>query len=89
MCLGVPGQIVSLTREGELVRIATGLFAPRAAVDDLRARLVAHLEEHGSIDPAAYKALTGQTRKYTVPLMEYFDAQKVTVRRENVRVLRR
>ena len=37
---------------------------------------------------AAYKDLVGQTRKFTVPLMEYFDTEKVTIRRGNVRVLR-
>jgi selenocysteine-specific elongation factor len=75
-------------REGRLVRVATGLFFARAAVDELRERVVAHLREHGSLDPSAYKTLTGQTRKFTVPLMEYFDAEKLTARRGNVRVLR-
>jgi selenocysteine-specific elongation factor len=51
-------------------------------------RVVAYLKQHGAIDPAAYKELTGQSRKHTVPLMEHFDAEKLTVRRENVRVLR-
>jgi selenocysteine-specific elongation factor len=78
-----------LVREGRLVRVATGLFFGRRAVDALRERLVAYLREHESIEPAAYKELTGQTRKYTVPLMEFFDAEKVTTRSGNVRVLRR
>jgi selenocysteine-specific elongation factor len=78
-----------LVREGRLVRVATGLFFGRRAVDALRERLVAYLREHESIEPAAYKELTGKTRKYTVPLMEFFDAEKVTTRSGNVRVLRR
>ena len=75
-------------REGHLCRIAAGRYFARAAIDALRARLIEHLERHGSIDPIRYKELTGQSRKHTVPLMEYFDAQKVTRREGNQRVLR-
>ena len=78
-----------LVREGKLVRVATGLFFASAPVAALRERVVAYLEAHGRIEPAAYKQLTGQTRKYTVPLMEYFDAEKLTRREGNVRVLRK
>jgi len=77
-----------LVREGELVRVAAGLFFARVELDALRERLIRYLRQHGEIDPAAYKKLTGQTRKYTVPLMEFFDAQKLTYRRGNERVLR-
>ncbi len=77
-----------LAREGELVRVAAGLFFARGEVDDLRERLIRHLRKHGEIEPAAYKLLTGQTRKYTVPLMEFFDTAKLTRRQGNVRVLR-
>ncbi len=78
-----------MTREGKLVRVATGLFFASAPVAALRERVISYLREHGKIDPAAYKQLTGQSRKYTVPLMEYFDAEKLTRRDGNLRVLRR
>jgi selenocysteine-specific elongation factor len=77
-----------LVREGELVRVTSDLFFSRPAIEDLRDRVTAYLREQGSIDPAAYKELTGQTRKHTVPLMEFFDAEKVTLRRGNIRLLR-
>ena len=77
-----------LVRESAVVRIAQGFFCDATAVAVLRADVTAYLEQNAQIEPAAYKQLTGQTRKHTVPLMEYFDAQKLTVRRGNVRVLR-
>jgi len=77
-----------LVRERKLVRVSSELFFDAAAVAALRERVVAYLRANGQIDPAAYKQLTSQSRKHTVPLMEYFDAEKLTVRRENVRVLR-
>jgi selenocysteine-specific elongation factor len=34
---------------------------------------------------AEFKELTGLTRKYTVPLLEYFDRQGITARHGDVR----
>ena len=59
------------------------------ALKDLESRLVAYLQTHGSIDASGMKALTGQSRKYTIPLGEHFDARKVTLRVGEVRKLRR
>ncbi len=77
-----------LVREQKLVRVSSELFFDAAAVASLRERVIARLRANGSLDPTAYKQLTGQSRKHTVPLMEHFDAEKLTVRRGNVRVLR-
>ena len=77
-----------LVREGRSTRVAQGLFFDAGAIEALRTALIRHLEANQQIDPAAYKRLTGTTRKHTVPLMEYFDAQRVTLRRGNLRVLR-
>ncbi|MGZ3478202.1 MAG: SelB domain-containing protein, partial [Polyangiales bacterium] len=51
-------------------------------------RLVAYLKEHGSITTGAFKDLVGSSRKYVVPLAEWFDGQKVTLRVGEVRKLR-
>jgi selenocysteine-specific elongation factor len=72
----------------QLVRIATELYLHAAIVDDLRARLVAHLREHGTIDAQGWKQLTGASRKYTIPIAEYFDAEKLTLRVGDRRRLR-
>ncbi|MCE2390689.1 MAG: selenocysteine-specific translation elongation factor [Proteobacteria bacterium] len=76
-------------RQGRLERVAPGRYFDAAALEELSGRLVAFLKQHGEIDPVRYKQLTGQTRKHTVPLMEYFDARKVTRRVGNTRVLRK
>ena len=49
-------------------------------VADLRARLLAFLDAHGTIDAQQWKDLTGASRKFTIPLAEYFDAERVTLR---------
>ncbi|MCA9509942.1 MAG: SelB C-terminal domain-containing protein, partial [Myxococcales bacterium] len=77
-----------LEREGALVRAPGDLWFARAAVDALVARVRAHLDAHGEVDTAAYKRLTGTTRRTTVPLMELLDALGVTRRDGDRRVAR-
>ncbi len=87
-----PGQVSAalklLIDGGELVKVSDLYFA-RAAVDELRGRLVAFLEKEGQLSPTQWKELVGQSRKFTIPLAEYFDAQKVTLRVGDLRKLRR
>ncbi len=77
-----------LVRGGRLVRIQEHLF-DADAVAELRVKLTAFLSEHGQIDAQGWKELTGQSRKFTIPLAEHFDAAKVTLRIGDVRKLRR
>jgi selenocysteine-specific elongation factor len=69
----------------QLVKIKPDLLVHAAAVADLRARLLAFLDEHKTINAQQWKDLTGASRKYTIPLAEYFDAEKVTLRVGEVR----
>ena len=57
-------------------------------IDALRGKLVAFLEQHGTIDAQEWKELTGASRKFTIPLAEYFDGEKLTLRVGEVRRLR-
>jgi selenocysteine-specific elongation factor len=77
-----------LEREGLLVGAPGGLCFERGAVDALRERVVAWLREHGRLETQDYKALIGTSRRSAVPLMELFDAEHLTMRRGEARVLR-
>ena len=65
------------------------LWFGAAPMQDLRVRLLAHLQQHGSIDAQGFKELTGQSRKFTIPLAEWFDKERVTLRVGDKRVLRK
>jgi selenocysteine-specific elongation factor len=75
-------------RAGALVRIRGDYFVARPVLDELRAALVAHLQAHGEIDAQGWKQLSGVSRKYTIPLAEFFDAEKLTLRVGDKRRLR-
>jgi selenocysteine-specific elongation factor len=81
--------LAHLEREGALVRAPGELWFEASAVAALRERVVAYLDAHGEIGTAVYKELIGGTRKFVVPLMELFDTEQLTVRRGDVRVLKR
>jgi selenocysteine-specific elongation factor len=74
-----------LVTAGILVKVKSDLLVHTDAVDALRERLLAHLDEHGQITPAEWKELTAATRKWSIPLAEYFDQEKVTLRVGDVR----
>jgi hypothetical protein len=52
------------------------------------AKLVAMLRERKEIGPADIKDLLGISRKYAIPLLEFFDSRRVTARVGERRVLR-
>jgi len=80
--------VAHLEREQALIRAPGDLWFDRLAVTALVERVVSHLAEHGEIDTAAYKQLTGTTRRTTVPLMELLDELRVTRRDGDRRVAR-
>ncbi|PID38359.1 MAG: selenocysteine-specific translation elongation factor [Proteobacteria bacterium] len=76
-----------LIDQGQLVKVGNLLFHPDA-IATLEANLRDYLSEHESIDAPAFKTLVGQSRKFAIPLAEYFDAKKVTIRIGDARRLR-
>ena len=74
----------ALVRDGTLLRMKDLLFH-REPVQALRAQLCAFFERQPEINPTQWKELVGQSRKFAIPLAEYFDAQKLTLRVGDVR----
>ncbi|MFN2546627.1 MAG: selenocysteine-specific translation elongation factor [Myxococcales bacterium] len=79
----------ALAHAGRASKISEELWFGAAPLLDLRRRLLAHLAEHGSVDAQSFKELTGLTRKFAIPLLEYFDREKLTLRIGDKRVLRK
>jgi len=75
--------------EGLVVKVADDMYFDRRALDGLKEKLVGHLKEHKEITTQAFKEMVGQTRKWVIPLSEYFDREKVTLRVGEKRVLRK
>ncbi len=77
-----------LLREKSLVRVSPELIFHRDALAHLKGQLAAHKNAKGErISVPAFKDLTGITRKYAIPLLEYLDRERVTRRAGDERVI--
>jgi len=75
-------------REKVLHRVTPELIFHREALVELRAKLAAYKKAKGErISVPAFKDLTGVTRKYAIPLLEYLDRERVTRRQGDERVI--
>jgi len=77
-----------LVNKGSLVKVKEDLYFHSKAIAQLKADLVAFLKENGEITTSQFKYLTQTSRKFTIPLSEYFDVNRVTVRVGESRRLR-
>ncbi len=78
-----------LVDEGTLIKVKDELFFYTEAVEGLKRKVIAFFEEKKEMSPRDFKELSGLSRKYSIPLLEYFDRQKVTIRVGDVRKLRK
>ena len=77
-----------LLRDKNLVRVTPELIFHQKALAQLRERLAAYKKSKGErISVGIFKELTGITRKYAIPLLEYLDRERVTRRAGDERVI--
>jgi selenocysteine-specific elongation factor len=80
--------LMLLVDEGLLVKAKEDLYFHAKVVKALQQRLVDFLVSNAEITTPQFKEMTGVSRKYLIPLIEYFDAQNVTIRIGDIRQLR-
>jgi selenocysteine-specific elongation factor len=89
-----PGQtgtdvLQVMVKKGLLIKVKEDLFFHKRVLENLERQLIAFLKEKGEISTPQFKDMTGASRKYTIPLIEYFDKSQVTVRVGDTRILRK
>jgi selenocysteine-specific elongation factor len=85
---GLAQAFDTLLATGALVKVGSDVYRG-TQVSEIRQRLEVAIERDGPITMARFRDAVGTTRKYAVPLMEWFDATGVTVRDGDLRALRR
>ena len=78
-----------LCREGRAAKVKGDVFYAPGALAEIREKLVAYLREKKEITPPEFRELTGLSRKFMIPLLEFFDQEKLTIRLGDKRVLRK
>ncbi len=83
-------QVLSLlVNEGLIVKIREEYYCHQRHLLDLKQKLVAYLTAHEEISTPQFKDMTGASRKFVIPLIEYFDATQLTIRVGDLRKLRK
>ena len=77
-----------MVKEAVLVKISEDLYYHRQVIDKLREDYRNLLVADGKASPVTFKEMTGLTRKFIIPLMEFFDTTKLTIRTGDFRILR-
>lgn len=84
-------KLLQLLLDAGAVKQITGeVFCDNEALEKLNRQLTAYARDHEPdrlIDVAAFKELTGVSRKYAIPLLEYLDRSKITRRAGDKRVI--
>ena len=78
-----------LLKEGQLIKVSESLLYPVRIVEAMTREVEEYIHREGEIDAQAYKQLTGLTRKYSIPFLEYLDRIKFTLRIGDKRILRK
>lgn len=84
----VRDHLALLQRNGGVVRVSGDIYYDAKAVRTIEEKLLTHLRAKGEITPGEFRDLTGLSRKYMIPLLEYFDGKKLTLRMGDKRILR-
>ncbi len=77
-----------LAADGTVVKVKENLWFHRETLETLEKTLIQFIKKNGEITTPQFKDLTQASRKYTIPLMEYYDQLKITMRVGDKRVLR-
>ena len=84
-------KILQLLLDGKkLVRVQGEMFMHAEVINDLKTKLLGYAAKNEParlIDVPTFKTLAGVSRKYAIPLLEYFDREQVTRRAGDKRVI--
>lgn len=81
-------KIVTLMlRDKVLVKVSDDLVFHSSALQRLREQMASQKAKSPNIDVGRFKELTGVSRKYAIPLLEYLDRERVTRRVGNERII--
>jgi len=81
--------LTKLTLDRTVVRLGSEMHFHAEAIDAARTAVAEYIASHGPATVAELRDVLGVSRKYLVPLLEYFDAQGLTRREGDTRALKR
>ncbi|MCJ7802681.1 MAG: SelB C-terminal domain-containing protein, partial [Candidatus Marinimicrobia bacterium] len=75
-----------LKGQEKVIDIAEGMWSGQLQIDEMKKKLKQYFEKSDKLSVVQFKDITGLTRKSVIPLLEYFDRKKITLRDGNERL---
>ncbi|MEW6002132.1 MAG: selenocysteine-specific translation elongation factor [Nitrospirota bacterium] len=76
-----------MAKEGSLVRINDSMYLTSAVYREMIGKLKEFFSRKSEMTVAEFRDILNTTRKYALPLLEYLDSNRITLRVEDVRKL--
>ncbi len=77
-----------LTKRSVIVKLKPGLFISGKAIEVAKSKLVDYFKTHDTIKAAEFRDRLGTGRKMAIEILEYFDKERITLRKGDERSLR-
>ncbi len=84
----VRNLLTILEKEGKVVRVKEDMYFSAGFIAEIKKKMVEFINREGGLTPSRFSEITGSSRKYNIPLLEYFDRERFTMRVGDQRVLR-
>jgi selenocysteine-specific elongation factor len=69
-----------LQGQGNLIKINEDFYYSRTAIDKLKEKIILFFKTNEEMGPVEFKDLTGLSRKFAIPVLEFMDKEKLTIR---------
>ncbi len=76
-----------LAKDGSLVRISDSMYVPSSVHQEMIANLKNFFKKKPDMTVAEFRDILNTSRKYALPLLEYLDSHKITLRVGDIRKL--
>jgi len=86
---GAKEVLTLLVDEGILLKIKEDLYFHTENINEIKNRMIEFLRKNGEMSAPQFKEMAGASRKFLIPLLEYFDSKNVTIRIGDIRKLRK
>ncbi len=77
-----------LIENNEILRIKTGFFL-KDFINEAKEKIVSYLHEYQQIKISDFRNLINSNRKIALSILEYFDEENITLRKEDTRILKK
>lgn len=77
-----------LVYEGKVVKIKGDMYFHKDIIENVKQHVTDFLKKNKEMSPSDFKTIFDISRKYTIPILEYLDEIKLTIRSGDKRVLR-